>query len=255
MSEETPLTLHDKNRTVHALLLSSSSEDQKEADVFLRKLWALLVFQYGTILFVASPFALIDPFRKIIEPYHHVLEGVAFSGIFLSLCLAIKKGASHPLASHVALASLTVFVALEMGLTFANASWGPSGLVALGQATTSFAVVLSVLQFESLWLTYPTAALLCLCLSGLWTVVQAEIGVSWTIAAAVSLGGWAFTLMVLMCCSIITKHVKQDEYILAVLFILVPEAILFLPGKKQHPNEMKTETNSTIEQQYEYGGV
>lgn len=250
-------------RTVHALLESSRSDDNKEAEVFLRRLWALLVFQYGIILFVASPFALIDTFRQTITPYHHILEVVAFSGIVLSLCLAITKGAIFPFA-HVALVSLTLFVALEMGLTFAHASWGRSGLVALGQATASFTVILSLLQFDSrslVWLTYPAAALLCFCLSGLWVVVQAEIGVSWEIAAAVSLGGWAFSVMVLFCCSIICKHVAPEEYILAVLFILVPEALLFLASKERHPVPVEDGDNvteakeKTTKQQYEYGGV
>lgn len=245
-------TLH---RTVHALLESPRREDNDEGHVFLRRLWALLVFQYSAILFVASPFALIDPFRQTIERYHGVLEVVAFGGIILSLCLAITKGAIFPYA-HVALVSLTVFVALEMGLTFANASWGPSGLVALGQAATSFAVILSVLQFDigSLqWLTYPAAALICLCLSGLWMVVQAEIGVSWSVAAAVSLGGWAFTLMVLGCCSYITKHVAPEEYILAVLFILCPEALLFLASKERHPGDGNEIEEKKKKEQY--GGV
>lgn len=235
MSEDTPLNLHKESRTVQALQESSRSDDNKAADVFMRKLWALLVFQYGSIMFMASPFALIDPFRQAISPYHQVLEVVAFSGIALSLCLAIVKGATYPLATRIALVSLTAFVALEMGLTFAHASWGRSGIVALGQATTSFVVILCLLQFDSqhlIWLTYPAAAVLCLCLSGLWAVVQVEVGISWRMAVAVSLGGWAFTLMVLVCCSVICKNVTPDEYILAVLFILVPEALLFLPGKK-----------------------
>jgi len=150
------------------------------------------------------------------------------------------------------LVSLTVFVALERGLTFSHAGvWGYCGLVALGQATASFAIILSVLQFEKqdlLWLSYKTAALMCLCLSGLWTVLQTEMGVSWSVAAAISLGGWAFTVMVLFCCSIISKHVTSEEYILAVLFILVPEALLFLPGK-QH------KVTPEAEKQSEYGGV
>lgn len=256
MSQDKPLLEEEKvvttstgtlhvSRTVHSLLESSSSSDREEAYLFLRRLWALLLLQYGAILFMASPFALIDPFRQTIDEYHHVLEVVAFSGIALSLFLALTKGAIYPFA-HVALVSLTLFVALEMGLTFAHASWGPSGLVALGQATTSFAVILSLLQFDSrslMWLTYTTAAILCLCLSGLWMVVQAEIGISWRMAAGVSLGGWAFTLMVLFCCSVICKHVAPEEFILAVLFILAPEALLFLGSKERHPAGTNEDTS------------
>ncbi|KAL7550063.1 hypothetical protein ACHAWF_013298 [Thalassiosira exigua] len=270
MSEQAPL-LEDDNvvatstgtmhecRTVHALLESSDKGDQEVADIFLRRLWALLVFQYGIILFIASPFALIDSFRHTIAPYHEVLEIVAFTGIALSLCLAITKGATYPYP-YVALVSLTLFVALEMGLTFAHASWGPCGLVALGQASTSFAVILSVLQFDSrslMWLSYPTAALMCLFLSGLWSVILAEVGLSWSIAAAVSLGGWAFALMVLFCCSVICKHVAPEEYILAVLFILCPEALLCLASKERHPSEEKDgiKSEKAKEEQNMYGAT
>lgn len=253
-------TLH-KSRTVHALLESSSAADRDEANMFLRRLWALLVFQYGTILFLSSPFALIDPFRRAVGPYHGFLEVVAVSGIVISLCLAIAKGAIYPFA-HVALASLTLFVALEMGLTFAHESWGPSGIVALGQATTSFAIILGLLQFDSrsmMWLSYPTAALLCLFLSGLWTVVQVEIGFSWPIAAAISMGGWLYTLLVLFCCSVVSEHVAPEEYILGTLFILCPEALLCLATKERHPadedvDHSEAETNLT-EQKCEYEAV
>lgn len=174
---------------------------------------------------------------------------------YANIGLAITKGAIFPM-THVALVSLTLFVGLEMGLTFAGASWGRCGLIALGQATSNFAVILSVLQFDKqslLWLDYTTAAVLCLCLSGLWTVVQAEIGISWKIAAAVSLGGWGFTLMVLFCCSIISKHVGPEEYILAVLFILFPEALLFLPGHDDPSKE--TETKEETVSATVYGGA
>ena len=247
------------SRTVHALLESSNSNDNEEADVFLRRLWALLVFQYGTILFVSSPFALVDPFRESIEVYHDVLEVIAFSGIGISLVLAITKGTVYPY-SQVALVSLTLSEALEMGLTFANASWGRNGIISLGQATTSFAVILAVLQFPSRslwWLSYPTAALLCLCLSGLWIVVQAEVGISWKVATAVSLGGWGFTLLVLLCCSVVCKHVTSEEYTLGVLFILVPEALVFLGSKERYPkNDVDNKTlESSKPQAQQDGGV
>mmetsp|Transcript_15258 Transcript_15258/g.27616 ORF Transcript_15258/g.27616 Transcript_15258/m.27616 type:complete len:277 (+) Transcript_15258:103-933(+) len=252
-----------KTRTVHALLASLDTNDNHAAEVFLRRLWALLVFQYGTILFLSSPFALIDAFRESIAPYHNVLEVVAMSGIVASLCLAITKGENYPYA-HVALVCLTLFVSLEMGLTFAHVSWGRCGLIALGQATAGFAVILGVLQFDSrslVWLTYPTAALLCFCLSGLWVVVQAEAGVSWRIAAAVSLGGWVFTVVVLVCCEFITKHVGPEDYILSTLFILCPEILLFLASKERQPTDVRGGGDETkagkerTEQQHQYGAV
>lgn len=94
---------------------------------------------------------------------------MAFGGIVASLCLALARGAIYSWA-HVALVSLTLFVALKMGLTFTDTPWEMNGLIALGKATTSFAVILAALQFDSrslMWMTYPTAALLCLCMSRL----------------------------------------------------------------------------------------
>mmetsp|Transcript_33141 Transcript_33141/g.70638 ORF Transcript_33141/g.70638 Transcript_33141/m.70638 type:complete len:156 (-) Transcript_33141:279-746(-) len=125
-----------------------------------------------------------------------------------------------------------------MGLTFTDTPWEMNGLIALGKATTSFAVILAALQFDSrslMWMTYPTAALLCLCMSRLWAVVKVEVGVSWRVATGVSLGGWAFAMAVLVCCLVISKHVGPDEYVLAVLFILCPEAMLCLASKECHP--------------------
>lgn len=238
--EERPLIAGDSEesrRTVLSLLAeeTSSDDDIEKGMVFLRRLWALLLLQYGTILFFASPFGLIESFRDAVEPYHGVMEAISIVGIVLSIGLAITRGQLYPYA-HVALVSLTIFVALELGLTFARASWGKCGLIAIGQATTSFGIILALLQFDSrslIWLTYPTAALLCLFLSGIWTIVQAETGVSWTVAAAISLGGWGFALLTLLCCYQITKHIAPDEYVLATLFILVPEALLCLQRKKR----------------------
>jgi hypothetical protein len=41
----------------------------------------------------------------------------------------------------------------------------------------------------------------------------------------------------LLSCNQITKHVASNEIVLATLFILVPEALVFLQSKKRHPQD------------------
>lgn len=194
----------------------------------------------STILIIASPFALIQAFQQAIHPYHNILETIAICGIVASLILAITRGAIYPFA-RVSLVGLTLSVALELGLSFSSASWGQYGLIAVGQATTSFAIMLSIFQFPTqslVWLSYPEAAIICLVLSGMWIAVLKESGLSLLVATAVGLGGWAFAMInLLLCLPQITKHVAPDEYILATLFILVPEALVCLASKKRHPTD------------------
>jgi len=214
--------------------------------VFLRRVFALLVMQYTTVLVVASPFALIQAFQKAIHPYHNILECAAIAGIVASILLAITKGAIYPFA-RIALVSLTLSVALELGLSFAGASWGRYGLIAVGQATTSFAIMLALFQFDTKslkWLTFPVAVVVCLVLSGVWIVVLFESGLSFKIAAAVGLGGWAFCMLNLFCVPHITKHVGPEEFILATLFILIPEALVCLASKQRHPDEEENGVSS-----------
>ena len=44
--------------------------------------------------------------------------------------------------------SLTIFVGIEMGLSFSQKSWGENALLAIGQATSGFAMILGMLQFK-----------------------------------------------------------------------------------------------------------
>jgi len=225
--------------TVHALLESGKEDEVEKGMVFMRRVFALLVLQYMTILLVASPFTFIKSVQENIHPYHNWLEAVAVIGIVGSLGLAVLKGTTYPFA-RVALVCLTLFVALELGLSFASASWGKCGIVAVGQATTSFAVILAIFQFETrslAWLTYPTAAVVMLVVSCMWMVVLIETGLSLVVSVSIGLGGWVFALMNLFCCHHITKQVAPDEYTLATLFILVPEALVCLASKKRHPKE------------------
>lgn len=197
-----------------------------------------------------SPFALIRAFQEAIHPFHKSLETVAIVGIISSLVLAAFKGAIYPFA-RVSLVSLTS-VALELGLSFAGASWGKYGLVAVGKATTSFAIMLSLFQFppKSLkWLTYPAAAIICLVLSGLWMLVLFESRASIRVMAGVGLGDWAFAMLNLLCFPHVTKQVGPERVctVLATLFILCPEALVFLASSKRHPKEETEASDSTAD--------
>ena len=190
-----------REKTVHALLNSAHDTETEQGMVFLRRVFALLVMQYSAVLMIASPFALIDAFKDYIHPYHTILEVVAIAGIVSSLVLAVTRGAIYPFAT-VAIVSLTLSVGLELGLSFANASWGRYGLMAVGQSTTSFSVILSILQFPTkslVWFTYPTAAVVCLLLASLWIVVLFETGLSLKIATYIGLGGWTFCMINVVC--------------------------------------------------------
>jgi len=237
--------------TVHALLESDKENEVEQGMVFIRRVFGLLVLQYITILFISAPFTIIEAFKNCIHPYHNILEVIAVAGIVASLSLAILKGTVYPFA-RIALASLTLFVALELGLSFSAASWGNCGLIAVAQATTSFAVILALLQFETRdleWLSYTAAGGVCLFLSGLWMVILVEIGVKFFVAVAIGMGGWAFALINLYCCHTITKSVAPNEVILATLFILVPEALLFAGSKNRHPKDKDGKAPT------DYGGV
>lgn len=225
--------------TVFELLASSDRQEREEGFRFLRQTWALLFLQYGTILFIASPFVFWESFRAVVlEGAVHVTLGLASKvAIVLSLALAISKGTKFPYA-HIALVALTCSVGLELGLTFGEKPWGLYGLMAIGQATTNFAVVLCTFQWEfPKWAEYAHVAVLCLAVSGMWVVVVQEAGESWKIAGYVGLGGWVFALIVLYSCEHVTKHVAPSEYILATLFILVPEALVCLGSKQRKPEE------------------
>jgi len=238
---------HTLHKTVYALIYSEDTKEIEEAYAFLRKLWALLLFQFSAILFIASPFTFLDPVKDIVGSNNEIFEMITCLGIFLSFVLALTKGTVYPNA-HISMISLTIFVGLEMGLSFSQKSWGTNALLAIGQATSGFAMILGMLQFEVSWFTYPMAGGICFLMGCLWTLVQVETGVTWKVAAIVSFLGWLFTLQVLFCCHHITKHVAPDEYILGTLFILAPEALVCLNSKKRHPDEEDSDKD-------QYGGI
>jgi len=237
--------------TVHALFQSSDATEIDMAMTFLRRVFALLVFQYSTVLVVASPFALIEPFKDAVHPHYHALLLTAMSCMVASIVLAITKGALYPY-SGIVIVTLTLSVAVELGLTFSEKSWGDFGLIAVGQATASFCIMLAFFQFDTKslkWLTFPVASIICFGLAGIWSVVLHESGLEWWVACAISLGGWVFCMLNLSQCLNLCKLVAPEEYVFATLFILFPQAILCLSSSKTR--RVTVDTASTTA----YGGV
>ena len=83
---------HTLHNTVYTLISSDDPEEIDEAYEFLRKLWALLLFQFSAILFIACPFTFIDPIKNIVGSYNEIFEMITFVGIFSSFALALTKG-------------------------------------------------------------------------------------------------------------------------------------------------------------------
>lgn len=219
--------------TVHSLFESKDPEQEEQGMTFMRRVFALLVFQYSTVLIVASPFALIEPFQNFIHPMHVALWWTSLACMIGSILLAVAKGAVRPY-SRIVIVTLTLSVALQLGLEFEQVSWGDYGLLAVGQATASFALLLALFQFEASsleWLSAITTALMCLLLSGIWSVILHEVGLSWQIAVVVSFAGWIFCMLNVLQFQSLCKLVASQEYVFATLFILFPQAILYLSSR------------------------
>lgn len=168
-------------------------------------------------------------FRETLPPM------TLFGCMVASTLLALTMDAVYPY-SRIAIVTLTVSVAVELGLTFLEKAWGDYGLLAVTQTTVSFGIILALLQFDAhVKNTIPTAAVFCLCIGGIWSVVLHEVGLRWGVAIAISLGGFVFSMLNLIQCKKVCKFVAPGEYVFATLFIFFPQAILFLSSsKKRH---------------------
>ena len=107
--------------TVHGLWETGNDQTVAKAMTFMRRVFALLVFQYSSVLVVASPFALIECFKDAVHPFHHGLLILAIACMVASILLAITMGAVYPY-SRIAIVTLTLSVAVELGLTFSEKS-------------------------------------------------------------------------------------------------------------------------------------
>jgi hypothetical protein len=241
------------NKTVYAHLHSSSHEDNEKGMNFVRKVLALLVLLYATLLLIVSPFYLIGSFQRAIKPYKLFLSIIAFAGCVASVYWAFAK-AHNRKDAKIALFSLTPCVAIGLGVKFAGYSWSDYVLVALGQATSNFAILHAILQFDTAslkWLNYKTVMLIFLVLSGLWIVVMNEAGTSWFDSAAVGLGGWVYAISIVINVRKMILHREPDDFIRATIFILGPPIPDRIFSKQQYQflkeEEPQTKTN--------YGGV
>jgi hypothetical protein len=211
------------NKTVYAFLHSSNHEDNEKGIHFVRKILALLVLQYATVLFIVSPFYLIESFQRVIKPYQLFLSIFAFAGAAASVYWAFAKR-NRPNAK-IALFTISPCVALGLGLRFAGYSWASYVLVALGQATSNCALIHAIMQFDTAslkWLNYKTVMLIFLGVSGLWIVVMNEAGTSWFVSAAVGLGGWVYATSIVMSLRRVILHWEPDDPVRAAIVILGP---------------------------------
>mmetsp|Transcript_37824 Transcript_37824/g.92065 ORF Transcript_37824/g.92065 Transcript_37824/m.92065 type:complete len:143 (-) Transcript_37824:255-683(-) len=124
-----------------------------------------------------------------------------------------------------------------MGLSFAQTPWM---FVAIAQATTSFALLLALMQFQLHWLDYPMGVVLCLVAASFWTLILIEVG-SLPFMECLLICGSGFAFVCIVLCS--TYHVEHfvapTEHVLATLFILCPEALLCIGGasKRNIPDD------------------
>jgi hypothetical protein len=229
---------HRISKTVITQRLSSSDEEIAASRLFHKRLFGLLVLQYSAILFLASPFALVDPLQVAIRDHptlHLTLEGFCLGGIVITMIVAVVKGSQYPI-TWMCLCAMTCLVGVEFGISVAVTEGSTSGFVAIGQATTSFALILALLQFDLEWLDYWSALGVSLVASLVWIMVLLEMG-EHTILTSLGIGflGFAFVAIVLCSSYAVQKHVSADEYVLGTLFILCPEALLCIGGaKKRH---------------------
>ena len=74
-------------------------------------------------------------------------------------------------------------------------------MIAVGQATANFALILAVIQFDSSslkWMSPTRVMLLSLAQSSMWVLVFRELGESWLVSTTVPLGGWVYAVSVIM---------------------------------------------------------
>jgi len=243
---------HQRQRSSYVLATSIKNgvvsktvadDEIKKSISFHKRVYGLLVLQYTSILILSSPFALSTNVQYYLASadgtniglLHNILEYIAISGIIITMIIAIFNGSKYPV-SHICLVSITIFVGLEMGLSFTN----NIGLyIAIGQATTSFALILALQQFDFHWFDYPAAVGMSLIAALIWTLILIEQG-SFSKMKSLSIGGmgFAFACLVLFSSYSVQHHVSHEEYVLATLFILCPEALVCIGGaKKRHVDE------------------
>jgi hypothetical protein len=171
---------------------------------------------------------------------------------------AVLFGSKYP-ATQICLVGVTLFVALEIGLSFSDGSLGKAGFIAIAKATTSFALILALLQFDFEWLDYPAAFAVSFVAALVWISILLEEGgdgddeMTMTQAAGIGMSGFVFVCIVLMSSYTVEKHVAPDEHILATLFILCPKALMCIGSRERHVDGPPSGTDEEDQHLLNYG--
>lgn len=238
------------DRTVAFLLKSPNPQDNDRAIQFLRKVLALLVLQYAAVLMIISPFCLIDDFKKAMSSFivSAIVATISFFGLVGSVILVARKGHEHVYA-RISLFSLTFFFAIALGAKLCLVSWSNYALIAVGQATANFALILAVLQFDSSslkWLSHKRVMLLSLAQSSMWILVFRELGESRLVSITVPLAGWLYAVSVIMNVRKAAQHREPHDFLQATIFILGPPIPTFLIPKRRGATQHWTTLKSAV---------
>ena len=254
------------DRTVRAYLDSSDPRLNEEAMYYVRRVIALLVMQYSVLLFIVSPFCLVETFQEAVKPLSALLNAAAYLGVVAAIILALTDDAHNWQRGSVALCLLTFCVAVGIGVKCTMVPWANYVLVAIGQATTNFAILLAVVQFDRRmlhWLNYKTAGLIAFVVASVWMMVLVEDKAPWKTAAAVAFGGWLHAMNVLLGMRKIFQHRSPDDVVRSALFILGPNIPDFVMSylrrtcgrATRHAQEAAEENESDGQQPNNYGGI
>ena len=232
MSSRTGVPIH---KTVRALLDAENDYAANERGlVFVRRVLSLLVLQYAAVLIILSPFCLLDSFQDFVrKPYIMIpLNVLSFFGLLFAIYLISVRGHIKWYA-RTALFTMTVCVAVALGVKLSILPWSTYALVAVGQATANFALLLAVSVFDSRdlqWFRPGMGPLLLLAVAFLWILVTRETGSSWLVAVAVPIAGWLYACNVIFALRKTTYHREPHDYLRATLFILgppIPDCLLY----------------------------
>lgn len=210
---------------------------RQKAMRFVRKVLALLVLQYLSILIIVAPFCLLDDIQEVLlqHPIFSVFIGLgSFLGLVFAIYLVAYKGHIRRYAK-IALCLGTSSFALALGSKLALVHWSNYALIAIAQATVNFSVLHALVQLDDHFprvqhLQKGGAVWLGLVMAFLWIMVMREAGARWLVAATVPIGGWLYFCSVIRSVGRTMCHREPWDYLRAVIFILgpnVPDRWLF----------------------------
>jgi hypothetical protein len=219
---------HKISKTVQVHYLEDNDDEYGISRLYHKRVFGLLVLQHSAMLFLMSPFVMMDPLQHAIQTNPTVrltLAIISRVGIVATIAAAILRGARYPM-TFICSISMTIFVALEFGVAFASGSLRMSGIIAIGQATISFSLILALLQFDLYWLSYTAAYCVSFAASLLWIMILLEEGdLSILACLGIGFGGFFYVALVFCRSFVVQKYVAPEEYVLGALFIYFPVAV------------------------------